>query len=105
MAHPVCLTQGQQGCRDLICKLQHPGRVGKQEWTFLLKSCSLLFFMRGQMKSGQWLLGRNRLLQVGKKHTASGKAVLMEPSAGPGYSLSESSSARVAGGPGLILFA
>lgn len=52
LARSVSLTQRQQRCRDLICKLQHPGRVGKRGWTFLLKSFSLLFFLRGQMQSG-----------------------------------------------------
>lgn len=51
------------------------------------------------------MLGRNRLLQVGRKNTASGKAMLMEPSVGLGCSLPESGGAGVAGEPGLILFA
>lgn len=45
------------------------------------------------------------MLQLGRENTASGKAVLVEPSVGPGCSLPEPGSAGEAAELGLILFA
>lgn len=101
---PLCLPAPEAaGLQRFILQAPASCQLSMQGWTFLLKSCSLLFFIRVKNDAVRLMIAGQEQVAAGRqKEHSIRKGSVMEPSIGLGCSLPESGSA---GEPGLILFA